>query len=417
LPAGDRIRAENVSKGFGHRRLLPTAVTLLLLSSFLVAQSTPAPKPASKAEQRRVQQLAAQLLNAVYLEDTAKVSTLLAEGADPNLARDEDDATALIVACETAPIELVTALLESKADPNLADAAGGTALMTAAYMGRQDVVDLLLARGAEVNGVDANGWTALTVAIANQDVLTANQLLAAGADATVRDHNNVSVLMLAAAAGVEEMLTPLLDAIASPPRRAGTPLAQAPPATGTEAQAKAAAADAAKRIKTALNAVDSEGWTALHHAVSRRQAKVAEMLLERGAEKELRTSGGRTPLLLAAENGDWVTLGVLLRRGANPKATTPSGETALHLAARRGDADAVQRLLLAGCDPNLRSKDGRTALMAGAAQGNKDAVRVLLAAGGDPNARTASGQTALTLASRRSGNDEVVGLLRQAGAK
>ncbi|MGH9532307.1 MAG: ankyrin repeat domain-containing protein [Terriglobales bacterium] len=410
---------------FGDRRILPAALALLFFPvSLLEAQTTPPPKaskPASKAVEAHARRLSSQLLSAVYLEDLARVNALLEQGANPNLARDEDDATALIVACESASLELVTALLDAKADPSLADAAGGTALMTAAYLGRQDLVDLLLARGAEINAVDSNGWTALTAAIANQDVMTANQLLAAGADAGVRDRNNVSVLMLAAAAGVEEMLEPLLEAIAWPQRRAGGSHASTrgqPMAVEDSAPSPAAAAEAAQRIKAALRAVDLEGWTALHHAASRRQAGAVRLLVERGADLESRTWGRRTPLLLAAENGDWVTLGVLLRHGANPQARTPGGETALLLAARAGNVDALRTLLEAGCKPNdPAGRDGRTALMAAAALGNKDAVQTLLMAGSDPNARTASGLTALTLALRKGGNEEVVGLLRQAGAK
>ena len=52
-------------------------------------------------------------------------------------------------------------LLERGADPNIANAGGGTPLMTAAVKGRERVVRLLLERGADPAAKDKTGKTAL----------------------------------------------------------------------------------------------------------------------------------------------------------------------------------------------------------------------------------------------------------------
>lgn len=52
-----------------------------------------------------------------------------------------------------------------------------------------------------------------------------------------------------------------------------------------------------------VNAADVRGNTALHHAVINRDARMARLLLERGADRSLRNADGMTPAMLSAEAG------------------------------------------------------------------------------------------------------------------
>jgi ankyrin repeat protein len=109
------------------------------------------------------------LLHACRSGDVAKIQTLLNSGATPDL-KDNTGQTALTAACAgDATPEAITALLDAKADPNLADSDGVTPLMKAADRGDLEKVKLLLSRGASRTAKDNRGWTAESWADARDD--------------------------------------------------------------------------------------------------------------------------------------------------------------------------------------------------------------------------------------------------------
>lgn len=72
--------------------------------------------------------------------------------------------TSLAAAAQMGRADVVTALLDAHADPNVPDAGGRTALMAAASAGEFELLPLLLARGANPALKAANGWTCLQFA-------------------------------------------------------------------------------------------------------------------------------------------------------------------------------------------------------------------------------------------------------------
>ena len=155
-----------------------------------------------------------------------------------------------------------------------------------------------------------------------------------------------------------------------------------------------------------VNAVSSDGATALHWAVHRDDVETVDLLLQAGAKVTIRNRYGVPPLSLAAENGSAPMIERLLRAGADPDGALPEGETALMTAARTGKPDAVRLLIAHGADVNARdSVQGQTALMWAAARNNAEAIRMLLAAGADLQIRTD--------APRLAGGRSVFGSVRQ----
>lgn len=57
--------------------------------------------------------------------------------------------------------------------------------------------------------------------------------------------------------------------------------------------------------------------TALHHAASHDDPAAAQLLLDHGADPNLRNSAGFTPLLLAVARGSRAVVELLLEKGAN----------------------------------------------------------------------------------------------------
>lgn len=85
---------------------------------------------------------------------------------------------------------------------------------------------------------------------------------------------------------------------------------------------------------------------------------VVETLLGYGADVHIR--GGRlreTPLHLAArvKDGEKCAL-MLLKSGANPNITTEDGNSPVHVAARYGRLETILLLLEDGGDPQLKNK-------------------------------------------------------------
>ena len=96
----------------------------------------------------------------------------------------------------------------------------------------------------------------------------------------------------------------------------------------------------------------------------------------------------RPPLIVAVERGDRRAVENLLRDGADVEVRTPDGVTPLYAAAFHDQADLLRLLLKAGAKVDGRAAHGRTALFAAAAEGRVNALEVLLNAGADPNARS-----------------------------
>lgn len=139
-------------------------------------------------------------------------------------------------------------------------------------------------------------------------------------------------------------------------------------------------------------------------------AQVARLLLTVGANLEARDTEGRTPLILAAGNGETAVVKLFLAKGAYIEATDENGQTALIRAAcdcpivDMPDTDDSVRLLLArGANIEARDKAGSTALLAAAAWGRTTILQILLDNGAQIEARNNVGSTALIVSAAGGG--------------
>ncbi|QEF99814.1 Ankyrin repeats (3 copies) [Stieleria maiorica] len=142
------------------------------------------------------------------------------------------------------------------------------AFRMAAHDGKLRVVQLCLESGMDINEADANGLTPLAMAAYNghDDVVTL--LIANGATVDSRDRTGKTPLIHAASGPAPTTVEILLDA-------------------GAE-----------------INAVDNgEHWTALMMAAAEGQAEVVEVLLTRGAKKDMVDIDGESAAYFARQNG------------------------------------------------------------------------------------------------------------------
>ena len=311
---------------------------------------------------------------------TEVVKLLLANGADPNLAKD-NGATPLHVAAENGHQAVVGLLLGRQADPNLAFSDGVTPLSIAAQNGYQVVVELLLANGVDPNRASDDGATPLYVAAHNGHQAVVELLLDRQANPNLtRRSDGATALYVAARNGHQAVVELLLDRQANP--------------------------NLTRR---------SDGATPLYVAARNGHQAVVKLLLDRQVNPNLtRRSDGATPLYVAAQNGHQavVELLLVLANGADPNLAKDTGTTPLYTAAFRGHQAIVELLLANGADPNLTHRsDGATPLYVAAQNGHQAVVELLLANGADPNRSRYYGATPLHVAAQNGHTAVVVILL------
>jgi ankyrin repeat protein len=230
----------------------------------------------------------------------------------------------------------VTALLQSKVDPNTTQVDGATALHWAAYHDEAAVAQQLLAAGAHANSANRYGVTPLALACTNGNEMLVGALLDAGADANSISRGGETALMTAARTGRLGPVEKLLN--------------------------KGARVDAR----------DRKGQTALMWAAAEGHAAVIDRLIKSGADFRARLKSGFTPLLFAAREGRIEAVQALLKAGADPKEAivasdkpggrdAPSGTSALHFAVENGHFELAMLLVKAGADPDDQ-RPGYTAL-------------------------------------------------------
>ena len=113
-----------------------------------------------------------------------------------------------------------------------------------------------------------------------------------------------------------------------------------------------------------------EGATPLMRAAKVSDVTTMGLLLDKGADPNLRLRNQNTALMIAAsrqgrnpgpEASTIAAMTLLIDKGADPNLVNDNGETALHIAVSRGDA-LVKFLAENGTMLDIKDKFGRTAL-------------------------------------------------------
>lgn len=162
---------------------------------------------------------------------------------------------------------------------------------------------------------------------------------------------------------------------------------------------------------------DKFGHTPLHAAVLEGSIEPVRMLLDHGADPNVRNSNGNTPLYDAVglDREDLVKL--LLKKGADVNMTEGVfGFTPLHSAAAGGNVAITQLLIKRGAQLNVKSKQGIAPLHLAASLDRAGTAELLLKNGADPNIKTAAGTTPLKAANQKNFN-KVADLIEKYGGK
>jgi uncharacterized protein len=430
---------------------------------------------------------------AIYHDDLATTDLLLKAGANVK-AINREGATPLMMASLYGNAAIIERLLKAGADAKERGPNGETTVMLAARNGNPSAIKVLVAAGADVNAKESlRATTALMWAAEQGHADAARSLIELGANVAAKSgpaglprnymSSAVPVQTVEAAAKrrrdaraagrtYEEQLAfeqangtvpddRVSQAIAFVASGAAT-IADVVNGLGLNAQqaadltkrvreataagagafgatpgandaaAAAAAADRANQqdiIIAGLVGGGSGGLTPLVFAAREGNLDTAKILVERGADVNQQTEYGWTPLLVATNNRNYRLGAYLLEHGADPNIANKGGWTPLYLATDNRNIEGgdypvpkpdmdnleyIKLLLDRKADTNARVKEntlsrtiftmqwffepGATAFVRAAQSSDVALMKLLLEHGADPKAETGFGDTALTAA-------------------
>ncbi len=292
--------------------------------------------------------------SAIRQNNLTELKALLDQKADANVA-DDRGITPLMYAAEIGSVEAMRLLIDRGADVNRQNAFGSTALMWS--VSDPAKVRLLLDHGADVNITARSGRTALIVAaFTNPSAEVVRLLLQKGAKVGVMDQRHVTPMNAATFGNDTETVRLLLQAgadINTPDTFIGlTPLMNAAGNRNVEAVklllAKGAQVNAVSKTeglpKIQTGTVEFGGWTPLLMASAFGPPEAVKVLLDAGARIDAQDYRGFTPLMLAigTDRYDRRTVNLLLGHGADLRPKNHAGETALDWAYKFGDPEVIR---------------------------------------------------------------------------
>lgn len=128
-----------------------------------------------------------------------------------------------------------------------------------------------------------------------------------------------------------------------------------------------------------VDARDKQGWTPLHNAANSGNEKLVQLLIKHGADVNAKDyQYERTPLHIAAYNGQLAILTTLLKAQATLDNTDVNERTPLHLAVWSGQKREAQSLLIAGANIDANDKYGSTPTQLATIRHFNDLVWLLL---------------------------------------
>jgi uncharacterized protein len=247
-----------------------------------------------------------------------------------------------------------------------------TPLLFAARGGSREIVDLLLNAGADLSWTSANRTSPLLIAIVNGHINLALHLLERGADPNTADAYGRAPLFAAV-----EMRDFNHERYPDLELDGGDPMAliQALLAKGADPNTRTNTVPVRGFMQQDASWVNFDGETPFLRAALSGDIELMRLLISKGADPNIPTFRGTTPLMAAAginyvvgqtylhsEEEYLDAIKLCLENGAEINATNSEGFTPMHGAANRGWESVIKLLAERGAKLDVKDKEGRTPL-------------------------------------------------------
>ncbi len=312
----------------------------------------------------------------------AGVARKIANGVDIDRLDEYSQQTPLMCAVSSANagVDMIRFLLEHGANVNAVEQEyQKTVLGLAVQSGNVDKIQLILDAGADIRYQSPDGYDVLINAMHGRDIL--------------QDQNLISTLNLLISRGAA------VNGISSYGE------------TAIKVAAHVGRFDAVKLLLNAGANPEQLEWTELMHAIVFGSLEQVKLLLEQGADQDVRDCWHRTPWLLSIQMGELPKAKLLLAAGANHNDVGNGGKTPLMYAVENNRLSVLQWLIAEGFDIEATDDFDNTALIIAAEYGATDCVRILLEAGANPSRINHCDGKAIKITT----NKEIVKMLIAAG--
>jgi uncharacterized protein len=378
--------AKLLDAGADANALAPTAETALMTATRtgLTAAITLLLDRGAELDARDPEFQQTALMLAVREQHPAAVQLLIERGADVNARTRVGDTPKFVPPCKGTGCGSEGVGINRGGLPDRGrrgPAAGGmTPLLYAARDGRVEEARLLVAAGADVELAEANGIRPLLMALLNNQLEIARLLLDHGANPNADDFWGRTPLFAAVEYRNLDMNNRDEDSPATNyvDREPILAIVEELIAHGANVNAQTREVPPSRRWLYSLGDVswvDFTGQTPFLRAALSGDVAAMRVLLAHGADPNLPTHAGTTPLMAAA-GVNWVVaqtyteskeslleaIAICFEHGADVNATNSMGLTALLGAANRGSNEIIRVLAERGARLDVVDKEGRSAL-------------------------------------------------------
>ncbi|XP_041430803.1 ankyrin repeat and SOCS box protein 2 isoform X2 [Xenopus laevis] len=298
------------------------------------------------------------LHEAAYYGSLACVTLLLKAYPSTIDQRTLQEETALYLSTVRGHMDCMTYLLQSGAEPDIANKSRETPLYKACELKNAEAAKLLVEYRADVNHRCNRGWTALHESVARNAIDIIDVLVKGGAKIETKNCYGITPLFVAAQCGHMEAMRYITKCGAD------------------------------------FNTQANDNASALFEASKNGHDDIVEFLLAQGADANKPNKDGLLPIHIAAKKQDNDDIVLMLIPATSRIRVKRSGISPLHIAAECNNDDILEELINAGYDVNFTLSHDRarlyedrrsTALYFAVMNNNINATQMLLEAGANPN--------------------------------
>lgn len=327
----------------------------------------------------------------------------------------EKQTTTLLLSAELGLTEIVSHLLEKKASLDVRDVEGNTSLIKACEHGHSETAIKLLEHGVKIDEMNQKGNTAVMLAVRFGFDDLALELIERKANINIKNGDGQTALALSVANDRRDLTLKLIEKGAE---IKGSHAIHAAVQSGLIDQGEVILQLLSKGADIDEKDTNNDGRTALMAAVLYSYTELVSLLLDHGANPNVKDDFGETALLTVCDNGETAIALKLIENGANLNDANALGQTPLSKAVSHGHMELAVMLFEKLLDKGFniyewKSDHNITALMCIAMVGHTEFAFKLIKAGVKIDDKDNLGETALMKACKFGMRETVLLLLKE----